>query len=177
VLQDAGIKLSSVASSVLGASGRAMLTALTSGTHDPEVLAELAKGSLRRKLPALREALEGRFGSHHALMVGEILAHIDYLEESIGRLSKEIDRVIAPFAKKVELLDSIPGIDRRAAEVLIAEIGPDMSRFPTAGHLASWAGLCPVNDESAGKRRSGKTRKGSKWLRGVLAESRTRCRG
>jgi transposase len=171
VLQDAGIKLSSVASKVLGVSGRAMLEALVAGTEDPGVIAELAKGSLRRKLPALREALEGRFGPHHALMVGEILAHIDYLEESIGRLSAEIDRVIAPFLPQVELLDSIPGIDRRTAEVLIAEIGTDMSRFPTAGHLASWAGLCPGNDESAGKRRSGKTRKGSQWLRTQLTES------
>jgi transposase len=171
VLQDAGIKLSSVATRVLGASGRAMLDALLSGTTDPEVLAELARGGLRSKLPALRDALEGHFSSHHALMVGKILAHIDYLDESIGELSAEIERVIAPFSDKVELLDTIPGVDRRMAETLIAEIGVNMSQFPTHRHLASWAGMCPGNEESAGKRRSGKTRKGTKWLRSTLTES------
>jgi transposase len=164
VLQEAGIKLSSVATRVLGASGRAMLDALVGGTTDPEVLAELARGRLRSKLPQLREALEGCFSSHHALMVGKILAHVDYLDESIGDLSDEIERVIAPLSDKVELLDTIPGVDRRMAETLIAEIGVDMSRFPTHRHLASWAGMCPGNEESAGKRHSGKTRKGSKWL-------------
>jgi transposase len=171
VLQDAGIKLSSVATRVLGASGRAMLDALVSGTTDPEVLADLAKARLRKKIPALKEALEGHFGSHHAFMVGRILAHIDYLDESIADLSSEIERVIAPFSEQVELLDTIPGVDRRTAEVLIAEIGVDMSRFPTHGHLASWAGVCPGNDESGGKRRSGKTTKGSKWVRGALTEA------
>src|SRR5829696_2617894 len=145
--------------------------ALVGGTTDPEVLAELARGRLRSKLPALRDALEGCFSSHHALMVGKILAHVDYLDESIGELSAEVERVIAPFSEKVELLDTIPGIDRRMAETLIAEIGVDMSQFPTHRHLASWAGMCPGNDESAGKRRSGKTRKGSKWLRSALIEA------
>jgi transposase len=139
VLQDAGIKLSSVATRVLGASGRAMLDALVGGTTDPEVLTELARGRLRSKLPALRDALEGCFSSHHALMVGKILAHIDYLDESIGDLSVEIERVIAPFSEQVELLDTIPGVNRRTAEILIAEIGVDMSQFPTHRHLASWA--------------------------------------
>jgi transposase len=171
VLQDAGIKLSSVATRVLGASGRAMLDALVAGTTDPEVLADLAKGRLRKKIPALKEALEGCFFNHHAFMVGRILAHIDYLDDSIADLSAEIERVIAPFSEQVELLDTIPGVDRRTAEVLIAEIGIDMSRFPTAGHLASWAGMCPSNDESAGKRRSGKTTKGSEWLRSALTEA------
>ena len=171
VLQDAGIKLSSVATRVLGASGRAMLDALVGGTTDPEVLAELARGRLRSKLPALRDALEGRFSSHHALMVGKILAHIDYLDESVDELSIEIERVIAPFSDKVELLDTIPGVNRRTAETLIAEIGVDMNQFPTHRHLASWAGMCPGNEESAGKRRSGKTRKGSKWLRSALVEA------
>jgi transposase len=138
-LQDAGIKLSSVATRVLGASGRAMLDALVSGTTDPEVLANLAKARLRKKIPALKEALEGHFSNHHAFMVGRMLAHIDYLDESIADLSSQIERVIAPFSEQVELLDTIPGVDRRTAEVLIAEIGVDMSRFPTAGHLASWA--------------------------------------
>jgi transposase len=171
VLQEAGIKLSSVATRVLGASGRAMIEALLSGTTDPEVLAELAKGRLRKKIPKLKEALEGNFSNHHAFMVGNILAHIDYLEESIARLSAEIERVIGPFSEEVALLITIPGVGRRTAETLIAEIGVDMSRFPSPGHLASWAGMCPGNDESAGKRRSGKTRKGSKWLRSALTEA------
>jgi transposase len=171
VLQDAGIKLSCVATRVLGASGRAMLDALVGGTTDPEVLAELARGRLRSKLPALREALEGHFSNHHALVVGMILAHVDYLDGSIAELSAEVERVMAPFSDKVELLDTIPGVDRRTAEVLIAEIGAEMDRFPTHRHLASWAGMCPGNGESAGKRRSGKTRKGSKWLQSALTES------
>jgi transposase len=172
ILQDAGIKLSSVATRVLGASGRAMLDALVDGTTDPEVLADLAKARLRKKIPALKEALEGNFSKHHAFMVGRILAHIDYLDESIAELSSQIERVnFAPFSEQVELLDTIPGVDRRTAEVLIAEIGVEMSRFPTAGHLASWAGMCPGNDESAGKRRSGKTTKGSEWLRSALTEA------
>src|SRR3954463_13913018 len=171
VLQDAGIKLSSVATRVLGASGRAMLDALVEGTTDPEVLADLAKARLRKKIPALREALEGHFSNHHAFMVGRILAHVDYLEESIADLSSQIERVIAPFSKQVELLETIPGVDRRTAETLIAEIGVDMSQFPTAGHLASWAGMCPGNNESGGKRRSGKTTKGSEWLRSALTEA------
>jgi transposase len=170
-LQEAGIKLSSVATRVLGASGRAMIEALISGTTDPDVLAELAKGRLRSKIPALKEALEGSFSAHHAFMVGNILAHVDYLEESIARFSAEIERVIAPLCEEVALLSTIPGVDRRTAETLIAEIGVDMSRFPSSGHLASWAGMCPGNNESAGKRRSGKTRKGSKWLRSALTEA------
>ena len=115
--------------------------------------------------------MEGRFSAHHGLMVGRMLAHIDYLEESIAELSMEIERVMAPFSEEVKLLDTIPGVDRRTAEVLIAEIGADMSQFPTHRHLASWAGMCPGNDESAGKHRSGKTRKGSKWLRSALIEA------
>ena len=170
VLQDAGIKLSSVASEVLGVSGRAMLEALVSGTHDPAVLAELAKGRLRAKLPALREALEGRFRAHHALLVGQILAHIDYLDESIETLGAEVERAISPFSEAVALLDTIPGVDRRGAEVILAEIGADMSRFPSSAHLASWAGQCPGNNESAGKHFSGTTRKGSKWLAITLTE-------
>ena len=171
VLQDAGIKLSSVATDILGKSGRDMLGALVSGTRDPEVLADLARGRLRAKLPALREALSGRFSGHHALLVGEVLAKLDYLDEAIGRLSEGIDRLIAPFEPEIELLDTIPGVDRRTAETLIAEIGVDMARFGNSARLASWAGLCPGLDESAGKRRSGRTRKGSKWLGTALAEA------
>jgi transposase len=142
-----------------------MLEALVGGTTDPEVLAELARGQLRKKLPVLREAFQGRVARHHRLLVAELLAHLDYLEEAIGRLSGEVARVIAPFSPLLALLMTIPGVDRRTAEVILAEIGTDMTRFPTAGHLASWAGLCPGNNESAGKHFSGKTRKGSKWLR------------
>jgi transposase len=172
VLQDAGIKLSSVASKTLGVSVRLMLDAMIQGTHDPEVLAELAKGRLRAKLPALREALAGRFRSeHHGLLVSQILAHIDYLDETIAFLSARIEQVIDPFSAKVALLRTIPGVDQRTAEVLVAEIGTDMAQFPSAAHLASWAGMCPDNDESAGKRGSGRTRKGSKWLRGALVEA------
>src|SRR5215207_81983 len=171
VLQEAGIKLSSVATRVLGVSGRAMLDALIGGTTDPEVLSELARGRLRSKIPALKEALEGSFSAHHALMASRILAHIDYLDETIAELSTEIERVLDPFSEEVALLDTIPGVNRKVAEMIIAEIGVDMSRFPTHYHLASWAGMCPGNDESAGKRRSGKTRKGSKWLRSALTES------
>lgn len=171
ILQDAGIKLSSVASKVLGVSGRAMLDALISGSHDPAVLADLAKGALRKKLPALREALEGRFTGHHALLVSQMLAQIDFIDETVATLSERIEELTAPFSRELELLDTIPGVDRRTAELLLAEIGPDMSRFPSPGHLASWAGLCPGQHESAGKQRSGKTRKGSRWLRGALTES------
>jgi transposase len=171
ILQDAGIKLSSVATDILGASGRDMLAALVAGTRDPEVLSELARGNLRRKIPALKEALAGRFGPHHALIVGSILSHIEFLDEAIGTLSAEIERVIAPFDREVELLSSITGIQRRTAEMLIGEIGVDMSRFGSAARLASWAGMCPGNNESAGKHRSGRTRKGSKWLRSALTES------
>ncbi len=170
-LQDAGIKLSSVASDVLGVSGRAIVQALVQGTHDPEVLASLARGALRRKLPELSEALEAHFGPHHALIASEIIAHIDYLDEAIERLSADIERVIAPFAEQVALLDTIPGVNRRTAETLIAECGADMGTFPSHRHLASWAGMCPGNNESAGKHRSGRTRKGSKWLRHALVES------
>jgi transposase len=172
VLQDAGIKLSSVASKTLGVSARLMLEAMIAGTHDPQVLAELAKGRLRAKLPALREALQGRFRTeHHGLLVGQILAHIDYLDETIALLSARIEQVIGPFSRQVALLSTIPGVDRRTAEVLVAEVGADMGQFPSAAHLASWAGMCPGNNESAGKRGSGRTRKGSKWLRSALVEA------
>ncbi len=170
-LEDTGIKLDCVASDILGASGRAMLAALISGTTDPEILADLAKGRLRAKIPALREALEGRFDHLHAVWIGAILNHVDFLDEQIASLNDAIEEQIAPFASAVELLRSIPGVQRRSAEVIVAEIGTDMSRFPSAKHLASWAGQCPGNDQSAGKRRSGRTRKGSKWLDWALEEA------
>lgn len=171
VLQDAGIKLSSVASDTLGASGRAMLAALVAGSRDPEALADLAKGVLRKKLPALREALTGRFNANHALVVSEILAKLDYLDEAIGRLSDAIDELCRPFEHELELLDTIPGIDRLCAQAMIAEFGVDMSRFGSAERLASWCGVCPGQHESAGRNKTGKTRKGSKWLQMHLNEA------
>ncbi|MCA1698821.1 MAG: IS110 family transposase, partial [Actinobacteria bacterium] len=170
-LEDTGVKLDCVASDILGASGRAMLDALVQGTTDPELLSELARGRLRAKLPQLKEALEGRFDELHALLVGSILAHLDFLDEQIERLTEMIGAQITPFEGAVELLRSIPGVQRRSAENIIAEIGTDMSAFPTERHLASWAGQCPGNHESAGKRRSGRTRKGSKWLNQALKDA------
>ncbi|MGZ6725773.1 MAG: IS110 family RNA-guided transposase, partial [Solirubrobacteraceae bacterium] len=167
-LEDTGIKLDCVVTDILGKSGRAMLDALCEGTTDPEILAELAKGRLRAKLPALREALEGRFDTHHALLIGAILAHLDFLDEQIGRLSEAIEEQLRPVQAHVDLLRSLTGIETRTAQNILAEIGTDMSVFPTAGHCASWAGQCSGNDQSAGKRRSGKTRKGSKWLNDAL---------
>lgn len=169
-LEDAGIKLSSVATDILGVSGRAMLSALVAGERDPKVLAELARGRLRTKLPELREALRGRFGAHHALLVRLPLEHIEQLEGSIDALGAEIDRVMVPFARARDRLDTITGVGKRAAESIIAEIGVDMTVFPSAAHLASWAGRCPGNNVTGGRRRSGKTRKGSVWLGEILTE-------
>jgi transposase len=171
LLEDAGIKLASVATDILGVSGRAMLEALVRGTTDPEVLAELARGKLRAKLPALRQALRGQFRPHHAFLVSQLLAHLDYVDETITTLSGRIEEVIVPFADELARLDTIHGVGRRTAEVLIAELGVDMTQFPSDRHLASWAGLCPGNNESAGKHRSGKTRRGNRWLRAALTEA------
>jgi len=187
-LEDAGIKLDSVASDVLGVSGRAMLRALLGGERDPEVLADLAKGTLRKKIPELQRALRGRFGEHHAMLIGIILDHIEHLETAIAALDAQLDtmfavtddtsdvdtqtgEVIAPFARARDRLDTIPGVGKRVAETIIAEIGIDMSRFPTAGHLASWAGMCPGNNITGGKSRSGRTTKGNMWLRDVLVQA------
>ena len=169
VLQDAGLKLSSVASDLLGKSGRDMLDALVAGERDPEHLADLARLRMRVKIPQLRKALTGRFDDGHALVLGEILAHVDYLDASIARLSTRIDEVIAPFETQRDLLCTAPGIDRRIAEALIAEIGVDMSVFETPGRLASWAGMCPGQHESAGKSRSGRSRHGDTWVQRHLA--------
>jgi transposase len=169
-LEDAGIKLDSVAADVLGVSGRAMLAALVAGQRDPVALAALAKGKLRKKLPQLRQALTGRFSDHHGLLVGLSLAHLEHLERAIARLDDRVDEVIAPFAVARDRLDTITGVGKRAAETIIAEIGADMGVFPTAGHLASWAGRCPGNNLTGGKRRSGKPTKGNRWLGEVLIE-------
>src|SRR6266851_8212430 len=158
VLQDAGVKLSSVASNILGVSGRDMLNALVAGTRDSQILADLARGKLRDKIPRLEAALHGRFAGHHALLVAEVLSHLDYLDESIERLSAAIDTAIAPFAEARDRLTTIPGVDRRVAEAIIGEIGVDMSAFATAAHLASWAGMFPGQHQSAGKNKHGASR-------------------
>jgi transposase len=169
-LEDASIRLGSVAADVLGVSGRAMLRALLAGERDPKVLAGLARGRLRNKLPELRQALRGRFSAHHALLLRLALEHVEQLERSIAELDAEVDRVIAPFAQARDRLDTITGVGKRAAECIIAEIGVDMSVFPTAAHLASWAGRCPGNNMTGGKRRSGRTRQGNVWLGDILVE-------
>jgi transposase len=171
LLEDAGIKLDSVVSDVLGKSARAMLEALIDGERDPVVLAELARTRMRPKIAELRLALEGGFDDHHALMLRLHLHHVDQLTVAIDGLDAEVDRVIGPFSEQHRRLTTIPGVGKRTAEVIIAEIGVDMSRFPTPAHLASWAGMCPGNHESAGKRRSGKARKGDAALRSALCES------
>jgi transposase len=171
VLEDGGIKLDSVASDALGVSGRAMIQALISGERNPHVLAELAKGTLRKKIPDLTMALAGRFAHHHGLLAGLHLDHIDHLNTMIDRLDAQIDTVIAPFATPKQRLMTIPGVGERTAQTIISEIGVDMSRFPTADHLASWAGLCPGNYESAGKRHKGTTRHGNRHLCAVLVEA------
>lgn len=170
-LEGANIKLASVASDVLGLSGRAMLEAIVAGTTNPATLADLARGKLREKRAGLEQALSGRVQPHHRFLLAEQLCHIDALEESIARLSAEIAERVRPFEREIALLDTIPGVARAGAEALLAEMGPDMSRFPSARHLASWAGVCPGNHESAGKRKTGKTRKGSPWLRSLLVEA------
>ena len=171
LLETANIKLSSVASDVMGVSGRAMLDALISGSTDPEVLANLARGKLRKKLPLLQQALEGRFRPHHRFLLGQILSHLDYLDEAIEAISKEVENHITPFSDQIQLLDTIPGVDQKVAQAIVAEIGVDMNQFPSHRHLASWAGLCPGNNESAGKHKSGKTRKGDRWLKRSLIEA------
>ena len=170
-LEGANLKLGSVASNVLGKSGREMLEALVGGETAATVLAQLAKGKLRSKIPELERALEGRFGPHQRFLIAEQLAHLDYLEESIERVSQEVAERVRPFEQALAHLDTIPGVGRRTAEALVAEIGTDLSRFPSAGHLASWAGRCPGNNESAGKRKTGKTRQGDHWLRQALIEA------
>ena len=171
VLEDANLKLAGVATDVMGVSGRAMLEALLAGQTDTGQLAELAKGRLRKKIPQLKEALTGRVREHHRFMLSEQLSHIDYLDEAIERLKVEIGDRLRPVEPEIQLLDTIPGVNRQTAEELIAEIGADMSRFPDGHHLASWAGMCPGHNESGGKRKSGKTRKGNRWLRSTLVEA------
>lgn len=171
VLEDTNLKLASVATDIVGLSCRAMLERLLSGEKNAATLAGLAKGRLRQKREALEAALEGVLRPHHRFLLVELLAQLDYLEEAVERVSGKIQEYTAPFQQEIEQLDTIPGINRTQAETLLAEVGADVSRFPTAGHLSSWAGVCPGNDESAGKRRSGKIRRGSPWLRTALVEA------
>jgi transposase len=170
VLGDANIKLAAVATDVLGVSGRAMLAALIGGSEDPAALAALARGRLRGKTPELTEALQGFVTGHHRFLLRTLLRQVDQLEGLIAEYAARIEGEALPFAEAAARLESIPGLGAKAAEVIVAEVGTDMTKFPTAGHLASWAGLCPGNDESAGKRRGGKTTKGSQWLRTVLVQ-------
>jgi transposase len=172
VLEDANIKLASVASDVLGVSGREMLRALIDGKMTPVQMAELARMQLRKKIPQLTEALRGAVTAHHRFMLGRALDQIEHIEKQIAQFDERIEAVMSPLEKAaVEKIDDVPGFDRRAAQNVIAEIGTDMTRFPTAGHLASWAGMCPGNNESAGKRRTGRTNEGNKWLKRTLAQS------
>jgi transposase len=170
VLEDANLKLASVVTDINGVSAQAMLEAILAGQRDVEVLADLARGRLRAKRDQLKVALEGRVTAHHSFVMTEHLSTLEYLDEAIERVSGEIDQRLTADQEAIALLDTIPGVGQRAAEILIAEIGTDMSRFPSAKHLASWAGMCPGNHESGGKRLSGKTRKGNRWLRQVLVE-------
>ena len=171
LLETCNVKLASVATDILGVSGWDMLHALASGESDPKKLAELARGRLQKKIPQLIPALEGVLSDTQRWLLGEELREITRLEQAIARLDAKIEELCRPFEELIQKLIEIPGVNRCVAEVIIAEIGVDMSRFPTAEHLASWAGMCPGNRESAGKRQSGKSRPGNKWLRGVLSEA------
>lgn len=171
VLEDANIKLANVVTDIDGVSARLMLKALLVGEKDTEQLASLAKGRLKEKREQLVQALSGRLKPHQSFLITEHLAQIDYVEGAIERLSQQIEERLRPFEQELGWLDTIPGVSRRTAEVLWAETGGDMSRFASARHLASWAGMCPGNNESAGKRRNGRTRKGSPWLRHCLIEA------
>lgn len=173
VMEDANLKLGSVVSDILGKSGREMLrTLIEQPAVNPATVAQLARGAVRRKIPQLQQALNHTLGDHQRFLLGQLLEQVEHLERQIARFEKRIGEVMAqdPFAQAVTRLDAVPGINRRAAQAILAEIGCDMSRFATAGHLASWAGLCPGNHESAGKRKSGKTRDGNRWLRQMLTQ-------
>jgi transposase len=171
LLEDANIKLAAVASDIMGVSGRAILAALLAGHADPQALADLAKGRLRSKRDQLAKALDGRVKAHHRLVLTELLCQIDSLDETIARFDTQIQEISTPFEAAIGLLDTIPGVARPTAEMIVAEIGTDMSRLPSADHLAAWAGVAPGNHESAGKRTSGKTRQGNRFLRTVLVQA------
>jgi transposase len=171
VLEDANVKLASVASDALGVSGREMIRGLISGQSDPATLAACAKGRLKGKSEALKEALLGRVTEHHRFLLQLLMDDLRATEELIARLEQRIEEAMSPLARELKLLDGIPGVDQRVAQVILAEVGPDMSRFPTPEHLCSWAAMCPGNHESAGKRKSGKTCKANRWLRSALVQA------
>jgi transposase len=170
-LEGANIKLAWVATDIMRKSGRQMLNALMEGSTDTSAMAQLARGKLRAKIPQLERALRGCSGAHQRFLIAQQLAHIDFLQETIEQLSAEIAERMRPLEEAIERLETIPGVGRRTAEAILAEIGPEMSRFPTYRHLASWAGMCPGNNQSGGKRRSTKTTKGDPWLRAALVEA------
>ena len=171
VLEDTNIKLGSVASDILGTSGREMIRALIAGESDPEKLADLARQKLREKIPELRLALQGHVTDHHRFVLSELMDHIEYLERQIDRFSARIEEISRPFERAIEAVAKMPGFEKRSAQNVIAEIGTQMDQFPSGGHLASWAGMCPGNNESAGKSKSSKTTKGSRWLRCALVQA------
>ncbi len=171
VLEDANIKLASVATDMFGVSGRTMLDALLAGDMSPDEMAELARGKMRPKIPQLVDALEGRLSDHHRFLIRIHLEHLGYLEQAIAQLHQRIDEKIRPYQHQIDLIRSTPGFDTTSAQQVFVEIGGDIKLFPSEGHLASWAGLCPGNNESAGKRKSGRTTKGNRWLRGALVQT------
>jgi transposase len=171
VLEDANIKLASVATDILGVSGRAMLEAMIRGESNPELLAEMAKARLRAKLPQLRQALLGKVTDHHRFLLRTLLEQVDSVQKLIASYNARIEEEMAPFAQARDRLQTIPGVDQRTAECMIAELGTNMDQFPSVGHLASWAGLCSGMNESAGKKRSARTRKGSRWLRQTMVQA------
>jgi transposase len=171
MLEDASIKLSSVASTLTTVSARAMLAAMVEGERDPAALADLAKGRMRRKIPELAQALEGHFDAHHAQLARSILHRLDLVEQALGEVDQTISVACQPWAHQIDLLATIPGVGERVAQVIVAETGADMSRFPSAAHLASWAGLAPAVYESAGRQRPAGTRHGNKWLCAMLVEA------
>ena len=171
VLEGANIKLASVASNVVGVSGRAMLSAMVAGVVDAEVMAEMARGKLRNKIGTLKEALHGSLGSHQRFLLGAQLRHVDELGQLIDEVSAEVEERLRPSQEDLTRLTTIPGVGRRTAEILLSELGADIARFPSARHLASWAGICPGNHQSAGRSGTGRTRKGSPWLRSALVEA------
>ena len=171
LLEDANVKLSAVVSQTTGVTARMILDAMCAGERDPDVLAGMAQRKLKAKKDLLARAVPGRFGEFHAVMCRQILSHVDYLDAAVGELDDQVDRLMVPFCEARDRLDTIPGVAKRCAEIIIAEIGVDMTRFATPAHLASWAGLCPGNNESAGKQRSTTTRNGSPWLSSALVEA------
>jgi Transposase and inactivated derivatives len=171
ILEDANIKLTSVATDVMGVSSRAILDHLLAGKTDPEFLADLAKGRLRKKIPELQKALNGVLKPHHRLLLAQLLAQIDFLDECISSLNTEIEERLRPFAKQVQDLATTPGLKEFIPQIIIAEAGVDLSSFPSDKHFASWIGVCPGKNESAGKNKSGKTTKGNRWLKDALVEA------